>query len=145
MTDLVLAAQHGIAMAPDVSVGHVLAQMVLWLGVIVVALFGLSKLARRRKGTGPRAAKVPRAKSGDLAVVGRRPVGKGQWIAVVEAEGQRFLVGITGAGFTPLGELRGDTPGAEEPAASLEALFAEDQGERPRNLLERARAATVRR
>ncbi|MGC8470704.1 MAG: FliO/MopB family protein [Acidimicrobiales bacterium] len=144
MTDVVLAAQHGIAMAPDVSVGHVLAQMVLWLGVIVVALFGLSKLARRRKGTGPRAAKVPRTKSGNLTVVGRHPVGKGQWIAVVEAEGQRFLVGITGAGFTPLGELRGDNPGDGGSAASLEALFSEDQGERPRSVLERARAATVR-
>ncbi len=156
-----LAAQHGVAMAPDVSVGHVLAQMVLWLGVIVVALFGLSKLARRSKGMGRRTAKVPGTKSGRLTVVSRHPVGKGQWIAVVEAEGQRFLVGITGAGFTPLGELRGEIPSDDDvPATSLESLLAGSagragragivpragsEGEGPYTWLERARAATVRR
>jgi len=145
-------------MAPDVSVGHLLAQMVLWLGVIVVALWGLSKLARRSKGMGRRTTKTAKASgaaSGRLVVVSRQPVGKGQWIAVVEAEGQRFVVGITGAGFTPLGELRGDalrgdaprgdTPRDEGPAAPLEALFSGGQGEPPRGLLDRARAATVRR
>ena len=160
-----LAAQHGVAMAPDVSVGHVLAQMVLWLGVIVVALFGLSKLARRSKGMGRSTAKVPGTKSGRLTVVSRHPVGKGQWIAVVEAEGQRFLVGITGAGFTPLGELRGEIPSDDDdvPATSLESLLAGSagsagsagragivpragsEGEGPYTWLERARAATVRR
>ncbi|MDA8074902.1 MAG: flagellar biosynthetic protein FliO [Actinomycetota bacterium] len=145
MTDLVLAAQHGTAMAPDVSVGHLLVQMVLWLGVIVVALYGLSRIARRTKGAGRRAARASGVKSGRLDVVSRQPVGKGQWIAVVVAEGQRFVVGISGAGFTPLGELRGDAPRDEEPAASLGSLFPEGQGDHPRSLLDRARAATVRR
>ncbi len=162
MTDLVLAAQR-VALAPDVSVGHLLMQMVLWLGVIVVALWGLSKLARRSKGMGrrtTRTAKVSGTQPSTLTVVSRQPVGKGQWIAVVEAGAQRFVVGITGAGFTPLGELRGglsrgdappdDAPRGdahrdEGPATSFEPLFAEGQGERPRGLLDRARAATVRR
>ncbi len=140
-----LAAQHGVAMAPDVSVGHVLAQMVLWLGVIVVALFGLSRLARRSKGAGRRAPKAPSTKSGRLTVVSRQPVGKGQWIAVVEAEGQRFVVGISGAGFTPLGELRGGAARDEGQAAPVGPLLSEGEGERPHGLLDRARAATVRR
>lgn len=145
MTDLVLAVQHGAAMAPDVSVGHLLVQMVLWLAVIVLALYGLSRLARRTKGAGRRITKASGVTSGRLVVVSRQPVGKGQWIAVVEAEGQRFVVGISGAGFTPLGELRGDAPRGEAPATSLEPLFSERQGERPSSLLDRARAATVRR
>lgn len=111
MTDLLFAAQHGTSMAPDISVGHLLMQMVLWLGVIVGALFGLSKLAQRSKGgAGRRMGSAPRARSDQLTVVSRQSVGKGQWIAVVEAEGQRFLVGISSAGFTPLGELRADGP-----------------------------------
>ena len=158
MTDLLVAAQHSAAAAPDLSVGHLLAQMVLWLGVIVVALFGLSKLARRSRGMGHKTAKGSGTTSGRLTVVSRQPVGKGQWIAVVEAEGQRFLVGISGAGFTPLGELRSGASGAEAPAAlldsasdagvrpvSLEALFKEGGPDAPRSWLERAQAATVRR
>ncbi len=147
MTDLVFAAQRGASAAPDVSVGHLIAQMVLWLGVIVVALLGLSRLARRVKGAGRRATKMPGTKSGRLTVVGRQPVGKGQWIAVVEAEGQRFLVGISGAGFTPLGELRGGASDDEVPAASLEALFSDGERrdpDQPCGWLERVRAATVR-
>jgi len=168
-----LAAQHTTQMAPDVSVGHLLVQMALWLAVIVGALFGLSKLAQRAKGGARRTGKVPGTRGDGLTVVSRQPVGKGQWIAVVEAEGQRVLVGISAAGFTPLGELRSDGaaggPDAEVPGtlttslgasarslgasarslgtpdSSLVSLLAASGASAPRSWLDRARAATVRR
>jgi flagellar biogenesis protein FliO len=132
-------------MAPDVSVGHLLVQMVLWLGVIVAALFALSRLARRSRGSARRAPRTPGAKRSRVAVVSRQPVGKGQWIAVVEAEGHRFVVGISGAGFTPLGELRGDAPRDEAQTVPLASFLSAREGEQSRGLLDRARAATVRR
>jgi flagellar biogenesis protein FliO len=124
-----LAVSQGVTAAPDVSVGHLLLQMVVALVVVVGGIWVLSKLlARTRVGRGEarivgglrvggtRAGPRGSARRGgdvrgsapaehSLAVISRRPVGKGKSIAVVGVGAQRFLVGIADAGFTPLGEL----------------------------------------
>lgn len=147
MTALVAAART----ASTVPVGHLLGETVLWLAVIVVALFGLKYLAKRRKSPSARLGKMD---LGNLTVVSRQSIGKGQWIAVVEADGKRVLVGISGAGFTRLGELDGNPP-AEVPrgtptfdfgrsAASPSATPTSATTKRA-GILERVREATVRR
>lgn len=176
---MLLAASHGVTLSPDVSIDHLLLQTALWMTVIVGALFGLKWLARRRQGRAFRGARAAghglrgrknlgSAFTGGLEVIGRQPIGKGQWIAVVEAEGQRFLVGMSGSAFTALGELRTEATDAEDPATSLGAVLGArglpairaEEADRAvgllapalptgraqkRSLVERAREATVRR
>lgn len=114
---LLAAAHGGLATSPDVSIGHLLLQMVLALAVVVGGIWGLSKVmarVRRPSGTGGAFGRRGPSLAG-LTVISRQQIGKGKSIAVVRAGDQSFLVGIADSGLTPLGELR---PGDDEPEDS---------------------------
>lgn len=101
---LLAAAHSSVTAAQDVSIGHILLQMVLALGVIVGGIWGFGKIMGRGRGkrrTGVR----NRGRADGLTVLSRQMIGKGKSIAVVQAGEQCFLVGIGEAGLTPLGEL----------------------------------------
>lgn len=147
---MLLAAARS-TLAPSVSVGHLLVQMVVALVIVVGGIWLLSKILKMAKlSTRP----GRRGSQQALRVLSRQPIGKGTSVAVVEVEGQRFLVGISGSSITPLGELHGDTvTGGEEPSpdpstrnldlGSLKAALSSSGS--PRRLLDTLREATVRR
>jgi flagellar biogenesis protein FliO len=110
---LLVASQSTTTTAPDISIGHVLLQMVIALLVVVGGIWGFSKIMRRggrfggTAGRGRHKAPVP-----GLTVLSRQPIGKGKSIAVVQAGSRRFLVGISESGLNPLGEIEpNDDPG----------------------------------
>lgn len=149
---LVAAAHGGITTTPDVSIGHLLLQMIVALAVVVGGIWGLSKvMARTRRMGGGGAASGRRGPSlAGLTVLSRQHIGKGKSIAVVRAGDQSFLVGISDSGLTPLGELRSgdDGPGddASVPAAVLSGGAGATDVERERaSWLDTLREATVRR
>lgn len=150
---LLAAAHGGISTTPDVSVGHLLLQMVLALTVVVGGIWGLSKvMARTRRMGGGTAASGRRGPSlAGLTVLSRQHIGKGKSIAVVRAGDQSFLVGISDSGLTPLGELRSGDDGpsddvSEMPAAVLSGSDGATDVERERaSWLDTLREATVRR
>ena len=124
----VLAAAHGgVTTAPDVSIGHVLLQMVVALAIVIGGIWGFGKIMRRSgRAKGSRRTGMlarGRAVEHGLTVLSRQPVGKGKSIAVVRAGDQCFLVGIADSGLTPLGELKDagsagqDAAADDEPAA----------------------------
>ncbi|MGH9082048.1 MAG: flagellar biosynthetic protein FliO [Acidimicrobiales bacterium] len=130
MTGALLAASHGaVTTAQDVSVGHVLLQMVLALVVVIGGIWGFGKIMGRRghnRRPGGRSRSRSRSEAHGLTVLSRQAVGKGKSIAVVQAGAQCFVVGIADSGLTPLGELRevdadsdadaaGDAAGARPP------------------------------
>ncbi|MGH9087956.1 MAG: flagellar biosynthetic protein FliO [Acidimicrobiales bacterium] len=135
MSPAVLAAAHGAATTgQDLSIGHVLLQMVVALGIVIGGIWGLGKCIHR-SGRGGRAAGAGKARGSGkgraaehgLRVLSRQTVGKGKSIAVVQAGDQCFLVGIADSGLTPLGELKpagadDDDDGGEEPAAGRPAI-----------------------
>lgn len=101
---LLAAAHSSVTTAQDVSIGHILLQMALALGVIVGGIWGFGKIMGRGRGkrrTGVR----NRGRADGLTILSRQMIGKGKSIAVVQAGEQCFLVGIGEAGLTPLGEL----------------------------------------
>ncbi len=101
-----LIASQSTTTAPDISIGHVLLQMVIALLIVVGGIWGFSKIMRRggrfgaTAGRGRHKAPVP-----GLTVLSRQPIGKGKSIAVVQAGSRRFLVGISESGLNPLGEI----------------------------------------
>jgi flagellar protein FliO/FliZ len=99
--------------APDISIGHVLLQMVVALLIVVGGIWGFSKIMRRggRFG-GPAGRSRHKTPVPGLTVLSRQTVGKGKSIAVVQAGSRRFLVGISESGLNPLGELE---PGDDGP------------------------------
>lgn len=105
---------------PDVSVGHALLQMVLALAVIVVGIWGLSKvLARLRSPKSPRTGANRRVAANGLTVLSRQALGKDLSIATVRWNGREVLVGISGSTITFLN----DAPASndvrvEEPASN---------------------------
>lgn len=113
---------------PDVSIGHVLFQMVLALGVVVGGIYGLAKiLARMRAGTarsgGSRNAR--RATTRGLSVISRQSLGKDLSIAAVRWGEREVLVGISGSTITFLNDARGDEVSASTvPDGADEALDA---------------------
>ncbi len=137
----VLLASTKTALAPDVSVGHLLIQMVVALLIVVGAIWALGKLAGRTRG----ARRSPKQSTG-LQVLSRQSIAKGKSMAVVEVENQRFLVGISGAGFTALGELKGEdaTDGEGGHSPELDQMLATALPGR-RSLVDALREATVRR
>lgn len=92
---LAQAAVHG---APDVSVGHVLLQMVLALGVVIGGIWGFGKLLGRGRRPGVLGAR--RSSSEQLAVLSRQSLGKGLSIAAVRWGDREVLVGIAGTTIT---------------------------------------------
>jgi len=113
MGGTLLAASH-VAATPDISIGHLLVQMVVAMGIIVGGIWGLSKLVGRSRAAGRSAGRKagtflrPRAADHGLTVLSRQPLGKGKCLAVVQVGTQQFLVGIADSGLTPLGELHGN-------------------------------------
>ncbi|NUL46949.1 flagellar biosynthetic protein FliO [Cellulosimicrobium funkei] len=79
-------------------------QVVLSLGIVALALYLSTRLARRRFGAGSEAA---------LRVVSRQAVSRTQNLVVVEANGQRHLVAFTEGGAHTV-----DTWEAPEPEAA---------------------------
>lgn len=135
----ILASAHT---ATTISLGHLMGETVLWLCVIVAALFGLKYLSKHRKAPNRR---LGRTLPGNLVIETRQSIGKGQWIAIVQADGKRFLVGISSAGFTRVGELDADTAGDRiGTLAKVETTTAPPEPKRS-SLLARAKEATVRR
>jgi flagellar protein FliO/FliZ len=115
------SAAHGLLVAsqtttaPDISIGHVLLQMVVALLVVVGGIWGFSKIMRRggRFGGTPGRARHKTPVAG-LTVLSRQSIGKGKSIAVVQAGSRRFLVGISESGLNPIGEI-----GPNDEAASV--------------------------
>lgn len=112
MTGLDLVAASGVNAAPDISVGHLLLQMVVALAVVAGGIWGFGKLVGRSRTAGRRAGRkaggLLRSRTQDqgLTILSRQPLGKGKCLAVVQVGAQQFLVGIADSGLTPLGELR---------------------------------------
>lgn len=138
----VLVARSGVALAPQISVGHLLLQMVLALALVIGAVWALSKLAQRTRGGGRRARRAPVP---GLRILSRQALGKNKSVAVVEVEGQRFLVGISGTGFTSLGELRPDDSSENDATSRTQEKAGVAAGAtRARGVLDSLRDATVR-
>lgn len=118
MSLAVLAAAHGATTAQDISIGHVLLQMVVALAIVVGGIWGFGKVMRRSPRR-RRPGVLGRARGAEhgLRVLSRQAVGKGKSIAVVQAGEQCFLVGIADSGLTPLGELKGTGGSGEDGAA----------------------------
>jgi flagellar biogenesis protein FliO len=110
---LLVASQSTTTTAPDISIGHVLLQMVIALLVVVGGIWGFSKIMRRGGRFGGTAGRGRhKAPAPGLTVLSRQPIGKGKSIAVVQAGSRQFLVGISESGLNPLGEIEpNDDPG----------------------------------
>ncbi len=124
-----LAAAGASAAAPDLSIGHLLLQMVVAMVLVVGGIWGFGKLMGRSRVAGRNAGRaaggffrsrlVGREPAAGLTVLSRQPVGKGKFLAVVQVGAQQFLVGIADSGLTPLGELHAGDP---EPVPDEEPL-----------------------
>jgi flagellar biogenesis protein FliO len=124
-----LVAISGTTAAPDVSITHLLLQMVVAMVLVVGGIWGFGKLMGRSRAAGRNAGRAAggffrsratnRAHEDGLTVLSRQPVGKGKYLAVVQVGAQQFLVGIADSGLTPLGELRAGDP---EPAPDEDPL-----------------------
>lgn len=123
-----IVATSGVT-APDVSIGHLLLQMVVAMVLVVGGIWGFGKLMGRSRAAGRNAGRAAggffrsrgtgRSHEQGLTILSRQPVGKGKCIAVVQVGGQQFLVGIADSGLTPLGELHAGDP---EPVPDEEPL-----------------------
>lgn len=114
---VVLAAAHGgVSTTQDVSIGHLLLQMVVALGIVIGGIWGFGKVMGRTRARRSGGSGRGRAAAEGLHVLSRQQIGKGKSIAVVQAGGQCFLVGIADSGLTPLGELRAAGGDASAPA-----------------------------
>ena len=124
-----LVASQSTTTAPDISIGHVLLQMVIALLIVVGGIWGFSKIMRRggrfggTPGRGRHKAPAP-----GLTVLSRQPIGKGKSIAVVQAGSRRFLVGISESGLNPLGEIE---PNDEPVSPAGNPRPASPGGQRP--------------
>lgn len=101
------AAGHGataaakVSPAPDISVGHVLLQMVLALAVVVGGIWGFSKILGKGRGKGAFASLGGRRPATqELVVLSRQSLGKGLSIASVRWGDREVLVGISGTTIT---------------------------------------------
>lgn len=113
-----VGAVHAAAV-PDISIGHLLLQMVVALVLVVGCIWVFGKLMRRSRVAGRRVGGAAgaffrqRREEQGLTILSRQPVGKGKCIAVVQVGTQQFLVGIADSGLTPLGELHADAEGGD--------------------------------
>jgi Flagellar biosynthesis protein, FliO len=116
---------------------ELLVRLVISMTVVMVVMALAAKFVRRRQGLGPgprpttgkgAGSRRAGAGSGGLAnvwgggksrrarteapidVVYRRALAKGAWVTLVEAEGKRFLVGVTEQSVTLLAELPAAVP-----------------------------------
>jgi flagellar biogenesis protein FliO len=114
--------------APDISVGHVLMQLVVGLAVVIGGIWGFSKFLGR--GRRPGLPGMRRPSGEQLTVLSRQSLGKGLSIAAVRWGDREVLVGIAGTTITFLDG--GDPPEARaegvpvygppvEPPASVRA------------------------
>lgn len=101
------AAGHGataaakVSPAPDISVGHVLLQMVLALAVVVGGIWGFSKILGKGRGKGAFGSLGGRRPATqELVVLSRQSLGKGLSIASVRWGDREVLVGISGTTIT---------------------------------------------
>ncbi|MPM55811.1 hypothetical protein SDC9_102608 [bioreactor metagenome] len=93
---------------PWEEIGALLGMLAAVLGVLVLAWLFTRYLARRAPGLG---GLLP-GRSGKLRLLERMPLGREQFLAVVQAGEIYFLLGVTGSGVSLLRELS-----AEEAAA----------------------------
>lgn len=120
MTAVLAAAHAGVSTAQDISIGHVLLQMVVALGIVLGGIWGFGKVMGR-SSRGRRAGARGRGRPNDgLRVLSRQQIAKGKSIAVVQAGDQCFLVGVADSGLTPLGELRRAAGGTDAEAEVAE-------------------------
>ncbi|MHB1585092.1 MAG: flagellar biosynthetic protein FliO, partial [Acidimicrobiales bacterium] len=94
--------------APDISVGHVLLQMVVGLAVVIGGIWGFGKFLGRGRRPGGRGIRRPPGEQ--LTVLSRQSLGKGLSIAAVRWGDREVLVGIAGTTITFLDG--GDPPEA---------------------------------
>lgn len=119
-TDLLAASK--LTTSSDVSIGHLLLQMVVAMLIIVGGIWAFGKLVGRSRAAGRHAGRKAggflrqRAEAQGLTILSRQPLGKGKCLAVVQVGAQQFLVGIADSGLTPLGELH--TGDVAAPAAA---------------------------
>ncbi len=104
-----LLATAKVATLPDISIGHSLLQMAIALGVVVAAIWGLSKVLARLRGGASTAKR--RAATGGLSIVSRQSLGKDLAIATVRWGEREVLVGIAGSTITFLDDAKGGAPG----------------------------------
>lgn len=134
-----ITATSSSTTAPDISIGHLLLQMVVAMVLVVGGIWGFGKIMGRSRAAGKNAGRAAggffRARAGrrageeGLTVLSRQPLGKGKYLAVVQVGAQQFLVGIAESGLTPLGELRAGDPQPspdEEPLPIAAHLAAPD-------------------
>ncbi|HMD45944.1 MAG TPA: flagellar biosynthetic protein FliO [Acidimicrobiales bacterium] len=147
------AAAHAAGaagVAPDISVGHVMTQMVFALVVVVGGIWGFAKIMGRTRRPRPAAAG---SATGQLTVLSRQSLGKGLAIAAVQWGPREVLVGISGQTITFLNDARSDEAEAAADAADQDAPPDEVSGlaaalrnapTSRRSLIEQLREATVR-
>ncbi|HEY3942695.1 MAG TPA: flagellar biosynthetic protein FliO [Acidimicrobiales bacterium] len=121
------AAGHGSGTAPvtggDISVGHVLLQMIVALVVVVGGVWGVGKVMGRARRSGAGAKRGARS-STPLTVLSRQSLGKGLSIAAVQWGEREVLVGIAGSTITFLDETRTDADPEARPVAPLAGMAA---------------------
>ena len=130
------------------SSAALLGRMALSLGVVLLVVAGLARLARQRGGLG--FGPVRRAK---LDVLVRQPVAKAATLAVVRVGGRDLLVGITPSTISLLLDTEEGSlvpaAGTEEEPVGLQGMGSATQGMFPSSpwkvMLESLRERTVRR
>jgi hypothetical protein len=126
-----------------------LVRLVISMAVVMAVMAGAAHLVRRRQGLsggltaakagrpgGRHAGAASRARRGRpepaCEIVFRRPLSKGASIAVVQAGGSQYLLGVTDRSVNLLAEVPlaapAGTDGAEAPLATLTALPARRTG-----------------
>lgn len=86
------AATGGSATAPTVSAGHLLVQLLLALGVVLVLVLGAKRLLHGRGGA---LGALGSARRSPIRVLGRHSLGKGVSVAVIQFGDDAYLVGVT--------------------------------------------------
>jgi flagellar protein FliO/FliZ len=123
----------------NVSVAALLLRLVLSLGVVIVLMAGLAKLARNRMG---RTAGRRRDHALQLQVLSRQTIGKNASVLLVRAGDRGLLLGVTEHNVSLITETElTAAPADESPAPARTTALAP-----PWNMLvQRARELTVRR
>lgn len=108
------------AVAPAVSAGHLLVQLLLGLAVVVALVVGASRLLRGRSGIGRAfGRRTP------LRVVAKHSFGKGVSVAVVELGDRAYLVGVTPSSIRRLAETdAAELAGGDLPADGADGAVA---------------------
>ena len=91
------------------------------LAVVLLVVWGLSRLARRSQGSGF-AKRVGAPPGARLEVLGRKPLSRTTSVAIVRVGGRNLVVGVTPQSVTLISEI---------PASELEPVATELQADTP--------------